>query len=47
MGDTSTKAKSWLANAEQKVEDHPGATAVIGAVLIYGAVKLGTKKPEE
>lgn len=46
MGDTSDKAKSALANAEQKIQEHPILTALAGGAVIYGAVKLTSPKKD-
>jgi len=34
-------------NVVQKMDEHPVATAAVGAVLIYGAVKLASPKKDE
>jgi hypothetical protein len=39
--------KTMLANAEEKIEEHPVATAAAAAGLTYLLIKLGSKKEED
>lgn len=36
-----------LGNAEEKIEDHPVASAAVSALLIYSAIKLGSPKKDD
>ena len=47
MSDGTSKARSMLNNLEQKVEDHPAASALVGALVVGGVIYAAAKKKED